>query len=313
MGEGAVGRVSGRASALTLLLPLKPWGAAWLRGLFWWLGRPSQRTRLQNLDLLRFIYAIRWSLLPPLEPGAPGLAGRPLLLFESNFTGDWDEYLEVFGAVQGAQLERIVIACADYPGLGDLQQFKAWAKLHDHTPEHYASAYPTLTPLDIRRQLAVATDGRSKGQVWREGFGRTRPSWSTYLVPIAAGRTDQAIVAARALHLLTGQTDVHFARVAVITRASASWILLTVTHDGPIGPILRTMLEAGALRDLLVTAGLAPGSTSQLLAALHAHRTTTERTTLRYAVAPGWRASQIAALADADDLHGRWPPTEDAT
>jgi hypothetical protein len=320
-GGSAVGKVAGRATALTLLLPLNWTGSARLRLIFWWLGRTSQRRHLQQLDLLRFIYAIRWSLLPPLEPGAPGLRGRPLLLFESNFTGDWDEYLEVFGSVQGPQLDRIVQACADYPGLGDLQQFKAWAKLHDHTPEHYATAYPTITPLDIRRHLAATTDGRSTSQVQREGYGRGRPSWSTFLVSIAAGQTDQTIVAARRLstpagsQLLVGQSEVHFARVVVITRPARSWVLLTITHDGPIVPILRRMLAepatdtASSLRQLLDTAGVDTDAEHRLLA----HQIDTRRATLRYSVAPGWTATELAAIADAPDLHHRWPPPEHRT
>lgn len=338
----SVGRVEGRANALTLLLPLSAFGRWWVMGLFWLLRQRKQRYRFIPVDRLRFIYAIRWTLLPPFEPVTPGRTPRReqrwQMLFESNFDGDWDEYLNAFGAVLGAPLHQIVRYCIGYPGMDDVGLFKAYAKSVDHLPEHYASSYPDLTAIDIRQRLLSTRGPSARQRVEREGYGRTHPYWATFLMPVKPGHSSQAVYAARQLDdpssshplrptslLLKGRTDVHFARVAVVDQVSRSWILFTLVHDGDAATIVRQMLAVDAARsamdggsplhDLLshvdgMPAGDDGWNDDDVAALVLAHQPTSVRHTVGYSAYPTFSAGEIQALQDLP-VSGAWPSPED--
>lgn len=342
---GVVGRVDRRANALSIVVPVtKPRELkAWLN----WLSWPSQRFRLETIDRLRFIYAIRWTVLPPfpsLEPGRPADPRRQLL-FESNFDGDWDEYLEIFGGVQGWQLEQIVKRTEAFPGLGDLALFKSWAKSYDHLPEHYASAYPNLSAIDIRQHLARTRGPVSRAQVWHEGFGLRRPTWTTIRLPLQTGRSAAAVELARGFDvvkqradaaldpgdgpgeenprwtssLFNRQTDVHFVRVVVLDRPDGSWILLTLVHDGPVEPIIRTMVEQDRLKELptmdalLDLVATRPGTTADPADRLMQHRLPADLGHLAYAAYPGTSVAELQALDASSDRQLAWPIPEEDT
>ena len=255
----AIGRVDGRATALTVILPLKWYGRPWLVVWFWILRLPFVgRWGFRKLDRLRFVSAIRWSLLPPFVPQKSpfdrDLDGRWQLLFESNFDGDWDEYLDSFGAVMGAALKSIIRPGVGYPSLRSAGLFKDYARIHDHTPHGYVSSYPTLTAGDIRQEIISRYGEAAKKAIVKADFGRTSPQWTTLLLPIKPGRTGAVTDATVALEedvvrqtqnaLLLTTGRIHFARVAVLDRPSGSWLLVTLTHDGPIEPILLEMAAA---------------------------------------------------------------------
>jgi hypothetical protein len=256
----AVGRADGRATALSVILPLKRGGRFWLRP---WLAllRSNRWLRgkaYRDLDDLQFIYAIRWSLLAPHErrrwPVFLSPDQRWHLLFESNFDGDWDEYLENFAAVLGWGLSTLVWVGAGYTGLTNPSMFKRYAKLHDHLPEHYVSGYPELSANDIRQEV-VARYGPGILQAFRQrAYLGEGPTWSTFLLPIRHGQEGEAVRAARAMDCGSGAGQgrevfrstglVHFARVVVDQQERRSWVLITITHDDDVAPILHAALAA---------------------------------------------------------------------
>lgn len=93
---GGAGRVAGRVNALTLVVPLKVGTSALLGAWLVALRRapgPLRHRAVRNLDQLRFVSAIRWSVLPPFQTARGNPFKRPAdqrwqLLFESNFDGD---------------------------------------------------------------------------------------------------------------------------------------------------------------------------------------------------------------------------------
>ncbi|MCB1038655.1 MAG: hypothetical protein KDA94_03850, partial [Acidimicrobiales bacterium] len=315
------------------------WGVAWSALWFVALGMARQRHRFEVLDRLRFIYAIRWTVLPPFERRRPGQRwGREhrwQLLFESNFDGDWDEYLDAFGSVVPDQLHRILAACDGYPGLAPITLFKDWAKASDHLPEAYATAYPDITPVGIRQAIA-RTGPRGRARIVAEGFGRTRPNWSTFLIPLAPGAASRASAAARDLDgpaagqepfLLRGQDSVHFARLAIVPQATRTWLLLTITHEGPVEPVIERLVredadatgpdDLGPLRRLLACTDAMPTSgggwsDAEVVAYVLAHRPKGAWMTLRYCAYPGWTPRAIRALQDAD-AGDAWPIPDGAT
>src|SRR5687767_14898871 len=93
--EEAQRNVCGQAHALTAVSQLRPRGARAVRAYFA-LGRrfPILGRKLRRLS---FIHAARWSLVEEV-PGHGRLAS-PVLLFESNFNGDWAQYIDAFAYV----------------------------------------------------------------------------------------------------------------------------------------------------------------------------------------------------------------------
>jgi hypothetical protein len=165
--DGSQGRRNGRAIALTTLSPVvKP------RRLNFWLrvvkyipplGRP--------LAELSFIHYARWAVLD--EVPAPDGSGRrtPLesryLLFESNYNGGLEEYLDTFTAVIPHRLSRLWGQCYQFnetverAEFAEGEAFPAWAFRryvvnNELRVLHFYAAYPKATVIDVRQALALA-------------------------------------------------------------------------------------------------------------------------------------------------------------
>jgi hypothetical protein len=344
----AVGRKDGRATALEVILPLKRGGRIWLRP---WLAllRRSARLRrwaFRELDGLQFIFAIRWALLAPLEGGRwrhwpPMLSPdqRWHLLFQSNFDGDWDEYLDNFAGVLPRGLASLVWVGAGYTGLTSPDLFKRYAKLHDHIPEHYVSGYPRLSANDIRQEL-VARYGSAVVRTYeRQGYAGDEPRWTTFVLPIRRGREGAAVRTARSLdtgggdELLRTSGRVHFGRVVVDQQQHRAWLLITLTHDGDVETILFDLLEedadrgaaatgtaderAGWLHALLACTGGVPPiggrwqwDDGQLVRHLLHHRPRSLERHLTYCGYPGLTVQDVVALDQHARRHQGFPAWE---
>lgn len=150
----------GQASALTALTALKWWGPHWLRSYFTarrslprlgnWLARPLKR--------LSFIHFGRWSIITelPANPGAPAEhLNHPYLLFESNFNGRWDQYIDAFSYVLGRRMDLIWGSSFGFPGAKPAESFKAYIRSSEHDASHYYSAYPDATVTTICSALTL--------------------------------------------------------------------------------------------------------------------------------------------------------------
>ncbi len=186
----------------------------------------------------------------------------------------------------------MVAAGVGYTGLDTLSLFKAWAKANDHVPEHYASAYPTVTAHhDIRRawhrrQPATETIAHHPRLVRVAPPEGGRPT----VMPLQPGASAAAAAAAHALEceprgraqltssLLVDDAEppegprprplgVHFVRLTILEYPSGSWLLFTMVYDGK--PPIRTVLERMLQSDLAPTAAdgaSRPGPLHRLLA-----------------------------------------------
>lgn len=340
-----VGREDGRASALEVLLPLKRGGRLWI---VLWLGLlrtvlPLRRWAFRELDDLRFVYALRWSLLPPFEPPRRARA-RPLrpeqrwhLLFQSNFDGDWDDYLESFATVMPKGLASVFWVGVGYPGLADPALFKAYAKAHDHLPEHYASAYVDLTAGDVRREVAERYGRAAARAIDQVGYADEAFGWTNLVLPLRRGTAGAAVRAARDLEppapdgggpgpapVLLRAGHVHFARVVVLRQPTRSWLLLTLTHDADAEPLLHELLARDAEA---VPGGGPPAALRRLVALVRGmpdpdgpdwdgaravqllldHRPSTRRHDLAYCAYPGFRVADVLAMDAAPRRHDRYP------
>src|SRR5215218_2155270 len=102
MGDG-----SGRPPSLTVITPLHRGGPVAVR-LAFWLGDRFPAL-LEQLRRLSFIHFARWTVITkvPRNGGQhpQERLERALLLFESDFDGDWDEYIAAFSLVVGSRIK----------------------------------------------------------------------------------------------------------------------------------------------------------------------------------------------------------------
>lgn len=354
MNQLGIGRRDGQSEALTLVLPMKWWGPAFHRFWFWTMSQKCMReSAFGNVDRLRFILAIRWSLLRPFEQPPPRwkpqwrnlrLQKSPWhrtpeqrwhLLFESNFDGDWDAYLDDFGAAANFALRSIVCVGVGYPGTDSMAMFKSFARLHDHLPEYYSSAYPELTAADIRQELHARRGHHARRKIKLEGMGRTMPRWTTFRLPLRDDDAGRAVRFARQLDpqpegsesdipvadgsLFRNTGVVHFARVVIIDRPTRSWLLITLTHDVPIEDVVPELLsaEGSGLRRLLECCDGIPKESEgwwtddHLAEYLLRQQPVESRHRLVYNAYPGWTAEQLQGFQADRCSDKTWPVPEE--
>jgi hypothetical protein len=137
-----------RATALTLVTPLRPGGRVRLRFIFWLANHlPLARWTLLRL---RLIHYARWTIVS--RP-------RPHLFFESNFNGTPDAYVEAFSYVFPRGMRAIWRSSRGFPGAVPVESLRAWIRLWAREESHYYCAYPEastkqiLAALEVRRRL----------------------------------------------------------------------------------------------------------------------------------------------------------------
>ena len=224
-----------------------------------------------------------------------------------------------------------------FPGLDNIDLFKAYTKAFDHTPEHYASAYPDLTSADIyQRAIAQSSDpATARKRVVDGGYGRDLPTWTTLLLPLKEGRDTEPLRISRTFSEpglpaslpFVGTGLVRFVHVVVMRRPAGSWLLITATHDGSAAELIEHMVrrgtrltirwreEAGRIRRLVECTAEVPDhldgwwSDADVVRHLLAAVPDSMGSWMAYCGYPGWTVAEIRALAnEADD--SRWPEPE---
>jgi hypothetical protein len=140
--------VEGQATAITVLTPLKRRGPLVL-WLVFWVGRNVKAT-LKKLVQLSFIHYARWAVIHRF-PGPDGgeKLGHPYLLFESNFNGTWDQYIDAFSEVVPFRMKSIWGSSFGFPGPRPVEPFKQYIRRNEFVVNHYWSAYPGATTTEI--------------------------------------------------------------------------------------------------------------------------------------------------------------------
>lgn len=140
--------VEGKATAITVLTPVRWWGRL-LLPLVFWVGRHLTST-LRKLEELSFIHYARWTIIDrfPGEDGGEKLH-YPYLFFESNFNGTWDQYIDAFSEVVPLRMKAIWGSSYGFPGPLPVEPFKAYIRHNELIANHYWSAYPGATTTEI--------------------------------------------------------------------------------------------------------------------------------------------------------------------
>jgi hypothetical protein len=149
--------VDGRATAITVLTPIKPGGTILERLVFFL----AEHVELLNRALaqLSFIHYARWTILTGFPYNGPPQKREKLhydyLFFETNFNGTWDEYIDAFSEVVPSRMKAIWGTSFGFPGPKPVGPFKAYIHANDLPIAHYYGAYPQATTKMVVSALSV--------------------------------------------------------------------------------------------------------------------------------------------------------------
>ena len=154
--------VNGKAYAINVITPIKPWTTFLQKLIFWYVGvRPSTATRLVKLS---FIHFARWVIVeknqfPHLGEGQPEEdLNYDYLLFNSNFNGTWSQYIDAFSDVLPSGLNLIWNWSVKFPGSRPGTSFKQYIRHNQVDTEYYYVAYPGATINDVK-SARIVSDG----------------------------------------------------------------------------------------------------------------------------------------------------------
>jgi hypothetical protein len=149
--------IDGRATAITVLTPIKP-GRTPLERVVFFLG---EHVKMLNkaLEELSFIHYARWTIITGFPDNGPPQQHESLqydyLFFETNFNGTWDEYIDAFSEIVPNRMSAIWGSSFGFPGPQPVGPFKAYIHANDLPIAHYYSAYPAATTKMVVSALAV--------------------------------------------------------------------------------------------------------------------------------------------------------------
>jgi hypothetical protein len=118
-----------------------------------WLAAGRAKKAKGNLSGIPTIHSLRWVIIP-----SGVMSDRPYLLFESNYNGSWDSYVDDFVQYACLRMNLIWGKCQDYQSQGsrDTEWFKQHIRNYLFPAQTYYSAYPDLTVRNILTCLRVA-------------------------------------------------------------------------------------------------------------------------------------------------------------
>jgi hypothetical protein len=147
--------VEGKATAITVITPVNRFGRPVLAIVFW-AGRNVTST-LKKLQILSFIHYARWAFIPRFPNGNGGeRLHHSYLLFESNFNGTWDQYIDAFSEIVPLRMKAIWATSYGFPGPIPVGPFKDYIRRNEFVANHYWSAYPGASTTEIVAAARVA-------------------------------------------------------------------------------------------------------------------------------------------------------------
>jgi hypothetical protein len=152
-----VANVEGKATAITVMTPVRPWGPLVLKLVFW-AGRHLTFT-LTKLQQLSFIHYARWAVIPRFPDDGDGeRLHHGYLFFESNFNGTWDQYIDAFSEVVPDRMRAIWGTSYGFPGPIPVAPFKDYIRRNEYLANHYWSAYPGAATTELVSAHRVAAE-----------------------------------------------------------------------------------------------------------------------------------------------------------
>jgi hypothetical protein len=156
-----------RIAPITIISPVRRWWAWWLR-LTWPLARANPLI-IRPLVRLGFINFAHWSLFDRVPAGGNRRdrrrLDRPYILFQSNFNGPADLYIDAFSLVVRGRLWLLWGGSYGYPGARPMEGFRRFIFQKQVPTDHYWAAYPDGSSRMVVSALALrkAVDGFAQG------------------------------------------------------------------------------------------------------------------------------------------------------
>jgi hypothetical protein len=144
----------GRQHPITIFTPVRRLWALWL-SLSWPLARPNPLV-VRPLRQLSFIHFAHWSLVRRVPRRRGRRLPYPYVLFQSNFNGAVDQYVDAFALVVPWRMRLMWGGAYGFPDVTPTGRFKRYVLEHQvPATDHYWSAYPEASTRMIRSALAL--------------------------------------------------------------------------------------------------------------------------------------------------------------
>ena len=120
-----------------------------------WLANGRAAQSKGNLSGITTIHFARWAIV---DKGILSQSDQSYLLFESNYDGSWDSYIDDFVQFASTRMNLIWGNCIDYSSRGcrDAAWFKQHIRKHQFPAQVFYSAYPNLTVRNILNDLEIS-------------------------------------------------------------------------------------------------------------------------------------------------------------
>ena len=179
--------IRGKAYALNVITPMKSWKSGILRTVF---NIIKLKVLQQDLHNLSFIHFARWTIIP--KHGFPHFSEQPrreslaydYLLFESNFNGSWNEYVDAVNDVLWFKLKLVWFWSEQYPGAVPLTPFKNYIVHNQIYNDYYYMAYPGHTVNDVKNALQVSRKFQHLTQACEQSDASFEQTFQSFLIDV---------------------------------------------------------------------------------------------------------------------------------
>ncbi len=149
--------VAGKAYAMNVVTPMRPW-RTWINRALFMVARalPSKLGGLLGLSIIHFA---RWVIIrrdqwPDLGQGRQSLQ-NDYMLFCSNFNGTWDQYIDAFSDAIPGGLDLLWYSSTRYPHSIPITPFKNYIRENQIDTNYYYNSVPGAAQRDIKAALRV--------------------------------------------------------------------------------------------------------------------------------------------------------------
>ncbi len=149
--------IAGKAYAMNVLTPVKPWRTG-INRLIFMVSRAWPAT-LYGLLGLRLIHFARWVIIkrdawPDFGQGRETLR-NDYVLFCSNFNGTWDQYIDAFSDGIPNGLNLFWYSSTKYPQSIPITPFKRYITHNQIETDYYYNATPGAAQRGVKNAIAV--------------------------------------------------------------------------------------------------------------------------------------------------------------
>jgi len=150
-----VSNFAGKAYGMNVITPLRWWTAIWQKIIFWVVVKTFPYF-VKGLLTLSLIHYARWTIInrwsfPHLDKSQPKeKLNYSYMLFESNFNGSWDQYIDSFSFAIPSGLDMFWRWNIKYPKSIPLHDFYNYIRFNQVETDHYYNAYPLAASNDVK-------------------------------------------------------------------------------------------------------------------------------------------------------------------